>query len=570
MFFHCLATDYDGTLAEHGAVADTTVEALERLRQSGRRIVLVTGRELADLERAFPRLDLFDRVVAENGALLYRPQTGEIVPLADPPPPAFVEALQRRGVAPLSLGHVIVASWEPNEEKVLDAIRECGLELQIIFNKGAVMVLPPGVNKASGLIAALGELSLSPVNAVGVGDAENDHALLKACGFAVAVANAVPMLKDNADWVTAEPRGAGVEALAARLLEDDLAGMAQKDPGRSVALAAPKDAAPIAIEARQGGAILVCGTSGSGKTTFTTGFIERLKGAGMQFCIVDPEGDYENEDLAISLGDARLEPSAAKAAELLERADANIAANLLALKLADRPPFLGKLALTLGDLHRRTGRPHWLVVDEAHHMLGPNVDPGAASFFSALSGVVFVTVHPGHIAPAVLKEVRWLVALGAAIDEAVRSFAKAAGLAAPDGLPQQLAEGCALVWRVGSGEAPVEAAVIRPEGEHLRHIRKYAEGELGADRSFYFRGPEGKLNLRARNLEMFCQIAEGIDVETWEFHKQERDYSRWMRLAIKDDELAEEIARIEASAGDPASSRIEICAAIARRYTKAA
>jgi len=50
------------------------------------------------------------------------------------------------------------------------------------------MVLPAGINKASGLPAALARLRLSPLNVVGIGDAENDTAFLQACGCAVAVA----------------------------------------------------------------------------------------------------------------------------------------------------------------------------------------------------------------------------------------------------------------------------------------------------------------------------------------------------------------------------------------------
>ena len=65
-----LATDYDGTLAEQGTVRPETVAAVERLRKSGRRAVLVTGRELEDLKTVFDRFDLFDLVVSENGALV--------------------------------------------------------------------------------------------------------------------------------------------------------------------------------------------------------------------------------------------------------------------------------------------------------------------------------------------------------------------------------------------------------------------------------------------------------------------------------------------------------------------
>ena len=115
MRYQVLATDYDGTIATHGVVDDDTVGALERLRKSGRRIVLVTGRELEDLLKVFPHSELFDRIVAENGAIVYNPSDRSITQLGDPPPAALIDALRARGVQPLSVGRVIVSSWEPNE-----------------------------------------------------------------------------------------------------------------------------------------------------------------------------------------------------------------------------------------------------------------------------------------------------------------------------------------------------------------------------------------------------------------------------------------------------------------------
>ena len=221
MHFLALAADYDGTLARHGVVDAHTCKALERFKHTGRRLILVTGRELPSLSSAFASLSLFDRIVAENGALLYDPATQAERALAPPPPAAFVDFLRQRNVSPLSLGRCIVATWEPNEKTVLEAIRELGLELQIIFNKGAVMVLPPGVNKATGLAAALHELELSPINVVGVGDAENDHAFLSVCGCAAAVANALPMVKDGADIRLDGDHGAGVIQLMDQICRDD-------------------------------------------------------------------------------------------------------------------------------------------------------------------------------------------------------------------------------------------------------------------------------------------------------------------------------------------------------------
>jgi hydroxymethylpyrimidine pyrophosphatase-like HAD family hydrolase len=223
MRFEALATDYDGTLACHGQVAPPTIAALERLRASNRRAFLVTGREIEELKGIFPRLDLFEAVVAENGGLLYNPSNGELKALHEPPSREFLAELRARGVTPLAVGHVLVATREPNEAVVLEVIKELGLELKIVFNKGAVMVLPSGVNKATGLAAALKATGLSPETCVGVGDAENDHAFIEYCGYGVAVQNALDSLKARADYVTAQPDGAGVTELIELLLADKLA-----------------------------------------------------------------------------------------------------------------------------------------------------------------------------------------------------------------------------------------------------------------------------------------------------------------------------------------------------------
>jgi HAD superfamily hydrolase (TIGR01484 family) len=223
MYYLALATDYDGTIADDGVVDKPTLAALERLRGGARHLILVTGRDVADLRRVMPRLDLFDLVVAENGALLYHPASHEVRALGDAPPAAFVERLRELGVAPLWLGRVVVATSEPNEGKVLSAIHDLGLNLQITFNKSSVMVLPAGVTKATGLRGALAQLGLSPLNCVGVGDAENDLAFLDVCGLSVAVANALPSVKERAAFVTTGTHGAGVAELIDQLLATDLA-----------------------------------------------------------------------------------------------------------------------------------------------------------------------------------------------------------------------------------------------------------------------------------------------------------------------------------------------------------
>ena len=222
MNFRALALDYDGTIAWHGEVDEPTVAALQRVKDSGRKLLLVTGREVPELLQVFPECSMFDLIVAENGALLYQPQRATYELLAPPPTPRFVEQLLARGVKPLSKGRVVVATWEPHQHAVLEAIHDLELELDIIFNKGAVMVLPSGVNKATGLQAAARRLGIDPSHIAGAGDAENDHSFAEACGFFAAVANAISSLKERADWVTPADHGAGVAQLIERLVDHDL------------------------------------------------------------------------------------------------------------------------------------------------------------------------------------------------------------------------------------------------------------------------------------------------------------------------------------------------------------
>jgi HAD superfamily hydrolase (TIGR01484 family) len=222
MRYLALATDYDGTLASNGTVAPETVAALRRLAATGRKLILVTGRRIDDLIRVFPEVAIFDRVVAENGPLIYRPQSRETRALSEPPPAAFVEELRRRGVQPVTAGQVFVATEQPHERVVQDIIGELGLDLQVILNKGSVMVLPASVDKATGLRAALDELRLSPHDVVGIGDAENDEAFLLMCGCGVAVANALDSLKARANHVTVDADGAGVREVIDGLIADDL------------------------------------------------------------------------------------------------------------------------------------------------------------------------------------------------------------------------------------------------------------------------------------------------------------------------------------------------------------
>jgi hypothetical protein len=567
MRYLALCCDYDGTLATHGKLLPDTIKALERLIASGRRLLMVTGRELDDLQRVCDRLDLFEYVVAENGALLYHPATRAEKTLAPRPPEEFVATLRERGVDPVSTGRVIVATWEPYETVVLQTIRDLGLELQVIFNKGAVMVLPAGVNKATGLASALDLLGLSAHNAIAIGDAENDHALLRYCECSVAVANALPKLKEAADIVTQADHGAGVAELIETLLEDDLASFEPRLQRHHLLVGTTSDGTEVKLPP-YGQNVLLVGTSGSGKSTLATGFLERLAEQNYTFCIIDPEGDYGTFADAVAIGAPTRPPTVEEIVQALAKPSASCIVNLVGLPIADRPGFFASLAPRLQEMRARSGRPHWIVIDEAHHLLPAEWEPGPLALPQKLSGILQVSVHPDLIAPKALCEVQTLIVVGKNPDQAFRELGRVCHCGVPDVDGAALEPGQALLWNRARGEEPVQLKIAPSHTERRRHTRKYAEGELPPERSFFFRGPEGKLKLRARNLIQFLQIAEGVDDDTWMYHLREEHYSEWLRNGIKDPELADTVRRVEQQRSLTAeSSREQVKKAIEEKYT---
>jgi hypothetical protein len=179
-----------------------------------------------------------------------------------------------------------------------------------------------------------------------------------------------------------------------------------------------------------------------------------------------------------------------------------------------------------------------------------------------------VTVDPATLAVDALGKVDDIFAVGDKAAEAIAAFAKALSIPAPELPPAPPSKGEALFWRRSAG---CEAQIMRshaPAEKAERHIRKYAQGELGEDKSFYFRGPEKALNLRAQNLTIFMQMADGVDDDTWLHHLEAHDYSRWIREAIKDDELADELQQIEDQPErGPKATRRSMREAIERKYT---
>jgi hypothetical protein len=315
------------------------------------------------------------------------------------------------------------------------------------------------------------------------------------------------------------------------------------------------------------GSVLIAGRSGIGKSMLATALTEQMIERDFQFCVFDPEGDYDDLQGAVSLGDAATPPQDDEVLKLLDQADTNVVVNTLNFALAERPTFFARLLPRLGTLRLRTGRPHWLLIDEAHHLLPADRADFRLLLPEDMPAVVFITVHPAEVSIEALETVETVVAVGDKAPDVVAEFCRAAELGAPPKVPVPT-DGEVVVWRCRSRSGPMLVKAHMPRQAHQRHTRKYAAGDLGGEESFYFRGPDGRLNLRAQNLSIFLQIAEGVDEATWEHHRRAHDFSEWFRDVIKDPELAAEAAAIERDDRlDARASFGKIADAVARRYT---
>jgi phosphoglycolate phosphatase (TIGR01487 family) len=442
MRYTAIALDYDGTIAHDGVVPPHVLDGLRRLKQTGRKLLLVTGRELEELLGIFPEIGVFDRVVAENGALLYRPHNGERKELGEPAPDALIDALHASGI-PLSVGHTIVATVRPHETVVLEAIANLGLEQQVIFNKGAVMILPPGCNKASGLKHALAELGLSPRNVVAAGDGENDHALLEMSEYSAATANAIDTLKKAADYVTRETHGDGVLEVVAGMIESDLATMPPKRPRRVLCIGKDSEGRDVHLPTVHG-SILVTGEPAI-TSDLTTALMNRLCKSGYQFCVLDTRGAYVDFKHAVVFGTPENPPSVREVLTALDQPDMQAVVCLSAIAEADRAAFVQRLLLPLRELRETAGRPHWIVLDEAHDLLRASArsDESPAS---AAENTIYVTADPVALAPAILASVEGVVACGDQAAATIDAFAAAVEWQKPALPRDRVQDDQALVW----------------------------------------------------------------------------------------------------------------------------
>src|ERR1700693_2410194 len=549
---HCkaVAIDFEGTLTEDGTLSPSVLAAVRSARESGLRLILVTGRTLTDLWRDFPDVhELFDVTVAENGGILRAAESHRR--LARPVDLELGKALQRRGV-PVQLGEVILGCDAVHDAVVVDEIRRLALHCQLIRNRGALMVVPAGLTKASGLGAALRELGLSPHSAIAIGDAENDLAMLESCELGVAVANSVPIVRQRADVVLDARDGDGVVSF----LEGPITrGRQHIHPERwRTRLGIFDQGEPATLPSSQIN-ILVTGASQSGKSYLAGLITEQLIRLRYSVLVIDPEGDHvrlgELPDVLVVGGREGL-PSPERLTNLLGMRLGTVVADLSFLSREDANLYLREVAPMVERQRLQKGTPHWVVVDEAHGTLGAG---GVAQYLApGAKGYMLVTYRPWELSSEALAGVDAMIAVAGGQQSGTGNIAKAmAGFAGEDPaeVMARLEEGagpeCALL--ASRGEKTRTLRVGRRTTSHVRHWHKYATVELPSPTRFYFRrGPTGGIAGVAGNLQEFHRELSHCDADVVLHHARSHDFSRWIQGVFRDSVLATTIATIEVEA----------------------
>lgn len=546
-FFKIVALDLDGTLTSGDRLAPETLEAIDQARRGGLVVVLVTGRIGEELKAKFPEIaDHVDALVLENGAVAVT--DGKTHLLSAPVDDALDAALARREV-PYRRGEVLVAVDGEYAATVLEVIGRLGLDCQLVRNRSALMVLPSGVTKGSGLSAVLTELSLSPHNTIAVGDAENDLAMFGSAEIGAAAANAVASVQEHADLVLVREDGAGV----ADLLAGPYLSGARRwcPPRRWVDIGTYDDGTPTQVPGSQA-RVLVTGPPGSGKSYLVGLLAERWIESGYCVLVIDPEGDHvELQDLGrVQVIDAkRYLPEPTELVNLLRRPDISIVVDMSGLAEANKIDYVHRLRATAEAHREQHGFPHWVIYDEAHLLGG---DPDA--HWIRRGGYLLSSFTPAALSA-----------------EEIESTDVSLGLPAGD-TPVEVDSrvGRRATIRFGFGEVRPFTVAGR-KTTHVRHRHKYADVSLPRERRFYFRTSDGQPPASASTMHEFSAAVTHLDPQALQYHLEHGDFSRWLASTIADKHLAAQMLAWEDEllahrAADVERIRHQLVRAVRQRY----
>jgi hydroxymethylpyrimidine pyrophosphatase-like HAD family hydrolase len=567
-----LALDYDGTIAA-GDVLDPSVRnAVAAARTRGLTVLLVTGRILSELRRVAGDLHFVDAVVAENGAVVHFPDSGYTSRLAPLVPPALREALAAREI-PFQAGECLVDADADDAVDILRVVRDLELPFVLVFNRSRVMTLPQGVSKATGLHAALDMLRLSPRNMLAIGDAENDHELLRLAEIGAAVEWGSAALKSAAD-VSVPGEGPPAVAEYVRRLAASPTMPVPSKPRRRLFLGYTEDGREFSLAVR-GRNVLITGDAKSGKSWVAGLLCEQLILHGYCVCVIDPEGDYRSLEAlpgVTILGGEDPPPTPRELLRALRYPDRSVVIDLSRVPHDVKIEYIRSVLPALNVMRRRTGLPHRILVDEAHYFLH---DARAQHLLDLeANGYTVVTYCASRLPPELIAATDVMIVTCESNPTEVEALRKRCGTC------QQVTPAA---WRVVS-HLPVGQAVALPITEesggelrlftigqrltpHVRHRQKYVDVPVTDGRAFAFAG-NGHAPVRARTLRQFVAAMEAMTSQMADGYLRRGDFSRWIGDVFGDHALAHELSRQEQRyiRGGDRDTLPEIVGAIRSRY----
>lgn len=546
-YFQAVASDFDGTLTLNGGrPSQEVIDALAKLRQQGLRVILVTGRILAELEEVFADVhEHVDAIIAENGCVLYA--GGGARMLAAPVPESLDQALRSRGVN-FRRGEVILAGSSRDRAEIAEEIHRQELDCQLVFNRSELMVLPAGATKGTGLFDSLGDLGISRHSVIGVGDAENDYTLLDVCEVGVAAHGAVDGLREIADVVLARPGGEGIVELLERVCSSSPEALWSRR--WQVSIGSTPEGAVVSVPGSQT-SVVICGNSGAGKS-YTAGLLaERLMAQGYCTLVIDPEGDHSGlgrlRGVIVIDAKDRL-PSPARLVQQFLRRYTSVVLDLSLVPSGRRQVYLAELAREVAIARSECGLPHWILADEAQDSAGRFLESGSGVSWW---GNCLVSYRPELLDCERLAGTDSVILLASEEEEpdtaGVDLLCKVSGADEVEvrSLLATLHRGQA-VLAGREGPSSLRAFTVGSRmTEHRRHLVKYASARMDAHLSFHFRDLEDRQVAVAGNMTELLAVLQGCEDGVLLHHAPGLDLSRWVREVISDRQLAERLEEVE-------------------------
>ncbi len=546
MYRRVLAFDFDGTLAVHGDVPHEVETALEQCRASGHVLFLVTGRRYETVSLGH-LAELFSGIVWENGAVLSHTASGETYLPFGQLDPRLLKAIEEAGI-PFERGLAIAATWTPHDQALWHILSSLGSSTSLEYNKSAVMVLPPGATKGSGLERLLALCGLSPRNLAAFGDAENDLSMLTLAEVSVAVADAVPAVIETADVLATAPGPQGVlEILKEYPLSGKFLDMPLKRE-RPILLGQTEFGTAVHIPAAQlaGLNLGVFGNSATGKSWMVGLLAEGLHHEDYQVLLIDPEGDFRGLRVLprfVSMsGDRATLPSPTAVVSLIEEGGVSLVLDLSQYPVTLRSHYVAELMRALRPVRERKFRPHWIVLDEAQEFLleGGEVTSLLRPVLET-GGWAFVSYRPDRLSESVLASLHHLLLTRLTdnmIGDCLRTHCTTCNLkgASLNQIPMASALLC------GGDIVQMRPAIRRVP--HVRHLYKYLDSPLPPGKRFVFRTEKAHLGIEAASLYELSHLIPTLPLESLEYHDRREDFVKWTEGTLGDAGLASRLRKV--------------------------